>query len=431
MKAHSVTTSYMVVGLFVLLSAGTAFGTGILTDSNSTFSFSGVLMAAEGGDDIADNSSSTPVVLGGSSLPFSDTGTQSTDFGYASSSYFVDISSNFLPALDILELQLDLGVTGGIDGTWNTFGAYTSDLDGSLTAFFEMQDWSATELTVTMLWSLTEQGSGTVSPNVNSIAIRGPLAADFSNQTGFIFESTMDIPDNWDEVSSVSSQDTVNLVAGTYLVEFTSNVNSDGNMAGNGSTSYGIDMGNQVTVWAQNTIDPNGCLAGVPCPALADIDGQNGVDSNDFLLWYQTPVDVTSDGVVDVADQAAMAYLLNLDMVDTDGNGIVDGLAASEVTPGAVAFSAVQLHPAYPNPFNPTTVLSFTLPSSDVVDLAVYDVKGNRIRTLLSGATRVAGRHEVTWNGRDDFGLATGAGVYFYRLGTKEDVQTGRMLLLK
>ncbi len=190
-------------------------------------------------------------------------------------------------------------------------------------------------------------------------------------------------------------------------------------------------MFNTVNVWAQNTIDSAACLTGVPCPTLADIDGLNGVDSKDFHLWYQNNVDVTSDGIVDTADEAAMAYLLGLEMVDADGNGIVDGLEPSPVTPGVVAFRAVQLHPAYPNPFNPMTILSFTLPSTETVGLTVYDVKGHRVRTLLSGATHTEGRHEVTWNGRDDSGLATPAGVYFYRLRTEHDVQTGRMLLLK
>jgi len=77
------------------------------------------------------------------------------------------------------------------------------------------------------------------------------------------------------------------------------------------------------------------------------------------------------------------------------------------------------------------TILSFTLPSAETVDLTVYAVKGHRVRALLSGATHTEGRHEVTWDGRDDSGLATPAGVYFYRLNTGDDVQTGRMLLLK
>jgi len=431
MKIHCGIIGYVAVAV---LFAGTASGTGILTGPNSTYSFAGVMGGSEEGEDLENNSFSSPIVQESTSLPFSETGSFSTDGAYATSEYFIDITSDSLPAFDSLELKLNLGVRGNADGAWNISGSYTTDLDGSLTAFFDLQEWSATELSMSMLWFLDEFGDpsdGSATPDINTIRIRGPLDSEYTNQTGFIFDSLLEIPGNWFEVSSFSKQEIVNLVPGSYLVEFDCALSAQGFKGGSGSTSFGIDMFNTVNVWAQNTIDPGDCLTGVPCPTLADIDGLNGVDGRDFLLWYQSPVDVTSDGVVDIADEAAMAHLMGLEMIDADGNGIVDGLEPSPVAPGVLASRAVQLHPAYPNPFNPRTILSFTLPSAEAVDLIVYDVKGLRVRTLLSGDARTEGRHEVTWNGRDDSGLATPAGVYFYRLRTEHELQAGRMLLLK
>jgi hypothetical protein len=431
MTKRSNKVSYILLGLILMIPAGSVFGTGLLTNPSSTFSFDGSLEGSEGGS-VPDDFFNSPVILVSQPLPFSDSGTESSNFGYAESNYFIDISSDFLPINDSLELHLDLGVAGNVFGGWDSWSQWGSELDGSLVTFFETQDWTASQLTVSMAWALTEIGSsGGATPVVNSVTIRGPLDADWTVQTGFIFEKTVDIPPNWFEVFSVFYQETVNLTAGTYMVDFNSHLSSGGQRDGSESTSYGIDMGNDVTIWSQGTIDPDGCLAGVPCPTAADIDGNEAVDSADFHLWYQNQVDVTGDGLTNTADEAAMAYLLGLDMIDADGNGIVDGLAPSPVLPGAALTSAVELHAAYPNPFNPMTVLSFSLPSDQPVDLAIFDVKGNRIRTLLASETYGAGRHEVTWNGRDDAGLPTPAGVYFFRLGTRSDIQTGRMMLLK
>jgi|GEM_PF-6845687 len=421
----------MLAGLVVLATSGSSLAAGLLTDPSSTFSFAGNLSGDEGGS-VPPDAFSVPVVVDDQPLPFSDSGTESLSSGYATSSYSLAISSDFQPAFDSLDLHLDLGVTGEVYGGWDSWSEWGSDLDGSLVSFFDLQDWTATQVTVNLAWALTQVGgTGSAGPSFNTVTIRGPLDADWTVQTGFIFETTVDIPTNWWEVFSVFSQEVVNLVPGTYMVELNSGVNSGGFRDGSNTTSHGIDMSNDVSIWAQNTIDPNGCLAGVPCPTAADIDGNEVVEGADFLLWYQSPVDVTNDGNVDISDQAAMAYLLGLDMIDTNDDGFVDGLFITPVLPGAELSSAVQLHPAYPNPFNPMTVLSFSLPSSQPVDLAIFDVKGNRIHTLLAAETFAAGRHEVTWNGRDDNGLPTPAGMYFFRLGTRSDVQTGRMMLLK
>ena len=70
---------------------------------------------------------------------------------------------------------------------------------------------------------------------------------------------------------------------------------------------------------------------------------------------------------------------------------------------------------AAPNPFNPSTRLSFTLPQGGAVQLAVYDIAGRRIATLVDGAL-AAGDHVVTWNGRGDDGQLQPSGVYYARL---------------
>ncbi len=84
----------------------------------------------------------------------------------------------------------------------------------------------------------------------------------------------------------------------------------------------------------------------------------------------------------------------------------------------------------YPNPFNPSTTIVFELPRDMRVQLAVYDVRGNLVRTLLS-ETMPAGRCEVPWNGRDRGGRQVASGVYLYQLATPEGSFSGRMMLSK
>lgn len=102
----------------------------------------------------------------------------------------------------------------------------------------------------------------------------------------------------------------------------------------------------------------------------------------------------------------------------------------SDVPPAAMA-SNVVLHPAQPNPFNPMTLIAYELPSTSRVRLVVYDLNGRRVRTLRSGETETAGRHEVVWQGRDDSGHLVAAGVYVCRLEAGGAVLARRMTLVK
>jgi gingipain R len=90
----------------------------------------------------------------------------------------------------------------------------------------------------------------------------------------------------------------------------------------------------------------------------------------------------------------------------------------------------VELLGNYPNPFNPSTTIAFGLPRAMRVQLVIYDVRGNLVRTLVN-EIRQAGRNEAVWNGRDRSGRAAASGVYLYQLVTPDGNHTGRMLLTK
>lgn len=84
----------------------------------------------------------------------------------------------------------------------------------------------------------------------------------------------------------------------------------------------------------------------------------------------------------------------------------------------------------YPNPFNPTTTISFSIPKESMIKLSIYNIKGQKVTTLVNQEMSV-GLHEIVWDGKNSLGKETGSGVYFYRLETSEKSMTKKMLLLK
>ena len=85
----------------------------------------------------------------------------------------------------------------------------------------------------------------------------------------------------------------------------------------------------------------------------------------------------------------------------------------------------------YPNPFNSGTVIPFDLETAGEVELAVYNLAGQKVATLVEGY-RNAGKYRVAWDGRDGDGEELATGLYLYRLRTAgQAVQTRKLLLLR
>ncbi|MBN2029806.1 T9SS type A sorting domain-containing protein [bacterium] len=84
----------------------------------------------------------------------------------------------------------------------------------------------------------------------------------------------------------------------------------------------------------------------------------------------------------------------------------------------------------YPNPFNPETVISYTLPEKSHVNLVVYNIAGEKVRTLVDMAEDT-GYYSVRWDGKDDSGNPLSAGLYLYRIHCGSYQNTTRMILLK
>ena len=118
--------------------------------------------------------------------------------------------------------------------------------------------------------------------------------------------------------------------------------------------------------------------------------------------------------------------------VDADA----DGLTLRNCVGGATAAglegnsSVAKLDANYPNPFNATTTIRYSLPQNANVELTVFNILGQKVRTLVEGE-QSAGEHIAIWDSNNEQGRAVASGVYFYRLRIGDEVLVKRMSLLK
>ena len=138
-----------------------------------------------------------------------------------------------------------------------------------------------------------------------------------------------------------------------------------------------------------------------------DYDGTNG----------RLVIQIGNSCVPDIQTRDVYAMF---DAVDTDASVVSD-----DILP--VKFA---VHNNYPNPFNPSTQISFDLIENSATEVSVWNLLGQKITTLFSGELN-AGRHTVTFNGKDVNGNTLPSGVYIYRVEAGNNVSTKKMMLLK
>ncbi|RLC46102.1 MAG: hypothetical protein DRH57_06735, partial [Candidatus Cloacimonadota bacterium] len=155
-----------------------------------------------------------------------------------------------------------------------------------------------------------------------------------------------------------------------------------------------------------------------------------GKYENDF--WYFTVVgNVDGDDISfrlydgkSVYESAETITFTNDNVVGTPDNPITISMSTDKVP------DVFKLTQNYPNPFNPDTKIAYQLPVASNVEISIYNIKGERVRTLVSGK-KEAGYHSVIWNGKDNNNRTVSSGIYFYRINTDRFSDTKKMLLMK
>ena len=95
------------------------------------------------------------------------------------------------------------------------------------------------------------------------------------------------------------------------------------------------------------------------------------------------------------------------------------------------AEGAYGLQACYPNPFNPTTTITYATAHDTEVELAVFDVSGRRVRVLARHRCEGGSRQQIVWDGRNDAGEWLASGVYLLRLLSETSAETRKLVLLK
>jgi len=167
--------------------------------------------------------------------------------------------------------------------------------------------------------------------------------------------------------------------------------------------------------------------------------GLGGTESGDELVLATLHLTVTDDAPAWIGLDAGHLQSAGREaptVIDGEGNPVAVAAAPrteiskddGDAQPARAAFTLRN----YPNPFNPSTQIEFTLPRSGKAEIRIYDVAGRVVRTL-GGSSRPAGVHAVTWTGRDDTGSGVVSGTYYYRLVVDGQPvgSAARMTLLK
>lgn len=171
--------------------------------------------------------------------------------------------------------------------------------------------------------------------------------------------------------------------------------------------------------------DNYNCVADLDNDGDMDLIGTSG-DDPEVYGWYEN-----TDGQATFGSSQAICDTLQIrTSADIDGDGDLDLIAISvdniywlenlmivtNVNQEVAGFpDRFGMANNYPNPFNPTTTIQYSLPETGSVKLIIFDIRGKEVRTLLD-TNKLAGIYEVQWNGMDQAGNLVSTGVYFCRL---------------
>ena len=166
---------------------------------------------------------------------------------------------------------------------------------------------------------------------------------------------------------------------------------------------------------------PPECLSG--CTGIEGVDPEG--DPETFCTWLtDTDISSCSSGCDEevTADITAMIDLCT----DCISEGNCDEVELSTDEKNLLLPEAFSLHPVYPNPFNPTTDIGFSLELAGPVSISVYDVTGRQIETIVNNEFRNAGSHIINWNGSP-----FPSGIYFIYLQAGKQIDIQKVTLLK
>lgn len=212
--------------------------------------------------------------------------------------------------------------------------------------------------------------------------------------------------------------------------------------------AYGINMGN--TLNTDNYVQKN-----KPAPSITrENTGKISQNCREFEFYnvyrflevlhnYPNDWDLIATGVVDTFYNDTSWILLpnnvyQFAITSVHTNSIESLPAFSQLIEKTSAGIHPEIYPVnitglggnYPNPFNPETTISYSLGENSDVVIEVFNLKGQKVRTLVN-ENKNRDHYTVLWNGKDDIGKAVSSGIYYYRMKTINLEETRKMILVK
>lgn len=154
-------------------------------------------------------------------------------------------------------------------------------------------------------------------------------------------------------------------------------------------------------------------------PALGDVDGNGNINL--------AVSNITSMNLIDLKRPAFSAWIMHRGNPGRTGDMFV---ASTDNDDLDVAVVNNTLLGNYPNPFNPETTISFAIQNPGHVSLDIYNLKGQKVKTLVN-ENKTSGRHDIVWNGKDENNSNVSSGVYFYKMRNGKYSSTKKMILMK
>ena len=318
----------------------------------------------------------------------------------------VDTSSdNYIPGLDLGAGWEEPGITGGGNRIH-----YFEDADqqtpagdfGQEVQFFDGVPGRGVITTpITVTWNVDMRPA--TDPNVN------------------------DNPDNL----FVPGEDTVYIQFDGSLFAVTQGMSPSGENArlmltdDDGDTIYSATLDLQVPTWYQNgfiiTYKHNGQF----------FSNGGGFDKGRRYYRYVHPLEVTEDGQVTWPSEFTFMDVVwkpgsTLDVEDAPN--LFNPVGIEDEDPTIV--EQFDLLPNYPNPFNPSTTITYRVAKTTDVELKIYNVNGELVRTLVTGKQK-AGKYTIQWNGVNDNGAPVASGIYFLRMKAGDFSKVQKMTLLR
>lgn len=312
----------------------------------------------------------------------------------------------------------DLSYADSTSGVWQTIDQNINEND---TLYFFINAYDPDDNTLEYCWRL--DGVEMTSDSIYCFATDYLGALSSINSP---FNVTLDITDNFSTTSRNKTNRNnlfyeweiiVNDVDQNIVVDSLSYADSTGGIWQ--TIDQDIDEGDSLNFFV-SAYDPDGNNLDY----IWQLDGVEVSVENSYTFltdWQSGEEDYLVS--LDVDDNFSSSdnelyFEWNVHVYDTVGSG-------SNIIP-----MVTKLYKNFPNPFNPTTTINFSLKSDSKVQIEIYNIKGQKVKQLVSKEF-TAGQHSVVWNGRNEKNESVSSGIYFYRMKTDNFDKMRKMILLK